>query len=283
MDRRRFHHTLAWAAAAACAGPGWAQTAVVQPSPTENAELIGIRSVLEVSVRNTFNTHKEAWPPTLLQHLKDSWTHWVRFGPPKISEDSPWHRYEAFEALTRYASKRIWDVALTTLLIDVHLFDEADLDKLRKSANQKLTTGNWLTAIFEHKSFDRLHHRILTEVVELHLAWLLENRDRYPRNPAARHAQIEAEDWEICSRVSRVLAWAIYDAIAEEERRLRKDPDLAGTNVPMRAALVRLGPAPSGALPRVKNEGATKDPLQPLDRALDPNREKPRDTPHKKR
>lgn len=283
MDRRRFHHTLAWAATAVCTGHAWAQTAVVQPNPTEHVYLIGARSALEVSVHNTFSTYKDAWPPTLLQHLKDNWANWQRFGPPKISEGSPWHKYEAFESLTRYAAMRIWDLARTTLLVDVHLFNEADLEKLRKSANLKLTDSNWLTAIFEYNTFDRLHHRILTEVVELHLAWLLEHRDRYPRNPAARHAQIEAEDWEICSRVSRVLAWAIYDAMAEEERRLRKDPDLAGTNVPMRAALVKLGPAPNGALPRNKHTGATKDPLQPTEREPDPTREKPRDTPHKKR
>jgi len=42
----------------------------------------------------------------------------------------------------------------------------------------------------------------------------------------------------------------------------------------MRAALVKLGPAPAGPLPRVKHEGATKDPLQPTDRALDPLRDK---------
>jgi hypothetical protein len=173
MDRRRFHHALAWATAAACTGQAWAQTAVVQPEPTDNVYLTGVHSVLEVSVRNTFDTHKEAWPPTLLQHLKDNWANWLRFGPPKISEGSPWHKYEAFESLTRYASKRIWDLARTTLLVDVHLFSEADLEKLRTSTKQKLTDGNWLTAIFEYNTFDRLHHRILTEVVELHLAWLL--------------------------------------------------------------------------------------------------------------
>ena len=276
MDRRRFHHALAWAAAAACTGQAWAQTAVVQPDPTDTVYLTGVRSVLEVSVRNAFDTHKDAWPPTLLQHLKDSWSNWQRFGPPKISEGSPWLKYEAFESLTRYASQRIWELARTTLLVDVHLFSEADLEKLSTSAKQKLTDGNWLTAIFEDKSFDRLHHRILGEVVELHLAWLLINRDRYPRNPAARHAQIEAEDWAICSRVSRALAWAIYDAVAEEERLLRESPDLAGTNIPMRAALIKLGPAPSGSLPRLKHGGATKDPLQPPDSAPDTPPEKPK-------
>ena len=276
MDRRRFHHALAWAATAACTGQAWAQTAVVQPDPTDNVYLTGVRSVLEVSVRNAFDTHKEAWPPTLLQHLRDSWSNWQRFGPPKISEGSPWLKYEAFESLTRYASQRIWELARTTLLVDVHLFSEADLEKLSTSAKQKLTDGNWLTAIFEDKSFDRLHHRILGEVVELHLAWLLINRDRYPRNPAARHAQIEAEDWAICSRVSRALAWAIYDAVAEEERLLRESPDLAGTNIPMRAALIKLGPAPSGSLPRLKHGGATKDPLQPPDSAPDTPPEKPK-------
>ena len=60
---------------------------------------------------------------------------------------------------------------------------------------------------------------------------------------------------------------SIYDAIAAEERRLRENPDLAGTNGPMRAALVKLGPAPSGSLPRVKHGGASKDPLQPPDTA----------------
>ena len=276
MDRRRFHHALAWAAAAACTGQAWAQTAVVQPNPTDTVNLTGVRSVLEVSVRNAFDTHKDAWPPTLLQHLKDSWSNWQRFGPPKISEGSPWLKYEAFESLTRYASQRIWELARTTLLVDVHLFSEADLEKLSTSAKQKLTDGNWLTAIFEDKSFDRLHHRILGEVVELQLAWLLINRDRYPRNPAARHAQIEAEDWAICSRVSRALAWAIYDAVAEEERLLRESPDLAGTNIPMRAALIKLGPAPSGPLPRLKHGGATKDPLQPPDSAPDTPPEKPK-------
>lgn len=276
MDRRRFHHALAWATAAACTGQAWAQTAVVQPNPTDTVNLTGVRSVLEVSVRNAFDTHKDAWPPTLLQHLKDSWSNWQRFGPPKISEGSPWLKYEAFESLTRYASQRIWELARTTLLVDVHLFSEADLEKLSTSAKQKLTDGNWLTAIFEDKSFDRLHHRILGEVVELHLAWLLINRDRYPRNPAARHAQIEAEDWAICSRVSRALAWAIYDAVAEEERLLRESPDLAGTNIPMRAALIKLGPAPSGPLPRLKHGGATKDPLQPPDSAPDTPPEKPK-------
>lgn len=276
MDRRRFHHALAWAAAAACAGQAWAQTAVVQPDPTDKVYLTGVRAVLEVSVRNAFDAHKDAWPPTLLQHLRDSWSNWQRFGPPKISEGSPWHKYEAFESLTRYASQRIWELARTTLLVDVHLFSEADLDKLTTSTKQTLTDGNWLTAIFESNTLDRLHHRILGEVVELHLAWLLINRDRYPRNPAARHAQIEAEDWAICSRVSRALAWAIYDAVAEEERILRESPDLAGTNKPMRAALVKLGPAPAGPLPRLKPGGATKDPLQPPESAPDTAPEKPK-------
>jgi len=274
MDRRRFHQLLASAATAGFSVRAWSQTAVIQPDPVEDAYLTGIRSVLEVSVRNAFANHPDAWPPTLLQHLKDNWANWLRFGPPRISEGSPWHRYEAFESLTRYASKRIWDLARTTLLVDVHLFKEADLEKLRKASNQKLIDGNWLTAIFEYNTFDRLHHRILTEVVELHLAWLLVHRDRYPQNPAARNAQVEAEDWEICSRVSRVLCWAIYDAMAEEERILRKNPKLAGTNVPMRNALVKLGPAPTGALPRVKHEGAMKDPLQPIDRPFDPLRDK---------
>ena len=72
MDRRRFHHTLAWAAAAACAGPGWAQTAVVQPSPTENAELIGIRSVLEVSVPVSY-THLDVY-----KRQACAMPHWVQ-------------------------------------------------------------------------------------------------------------------------------------------------------------------------------------------------------------
>lgn len=276
MDRRRFHHALACLSTLPLTGVAWSQVAEVEPNPTEDAYLTGIRSVLEVSVRNTFANHPDAWPPTLLFHLKERWDNWLKYGPPKLSEGSPWHRYEAFESLARYASKRVWELARTTMIVGVHLFNEDDLQKLRKSSTAKLVDGNWLTAIFEYNTFDRLHHRLLTEIVELHLAWLLVYRDRYPNIPVARHAQIEAEDWSICSRVARAISWAIYDAMAEEERILRQNPKLAGTNVPMRDALVKLGPAPSGTITRVKSGGPVKDPLQPLYVPFDPLRATPR-------
>ena len=251
--------------------PAWAQAG---PQPPAHVWLPGLQSMMEMLSRRALERTPDGWMPALPRHLREAWDNWTRFGPPKLSEGSPWTRYEAFESLARYASKRIWELARDSLMLQAFTLTDTHVAKLRKGGEQKLTGGVWATAVFEELAADRLLHRLLGIVVELQLAWLLENRDRYPRNPAARHAQIEAEDWEICSRVSRVLSWAIYDAMAEEERILRKDPKLAGTNVPMRNALVKLGPAPAGVLPRVKHEGAVKDPLQPLDRPFDPLRDK---------
>lgn len=269
MNRRLFNHLVFITSTVAALGMAWASRKPTLgedkfvPPKVENPELVGVRAVLETSVRDAFAAHPDAWPPTLPEHLRDSWAHWQRFGPPKLSTGSPWVKFEAFESLTRYAATRIWDMARNGLLVDVHLFDEADIDKLKKNAASKLADGGWLTAVFEAKNTDRLHQRILGMVVELHLAWLLEHRDRYPNNPAARHAQVEAEDWSICSRVARALTHAIYDAMAAAERRLRADPALAGTNVPMKAVLTALGPAPAGSLPRRKLAGPDRDPLQP--------------------
>lgn len=269
MNRRLFNHLVFISSTVAALGMAWASRKPTLgedkfvPPPVVDPELVGLRSVLETSVRDAFAAHPDAWPPTLPEHLRDSWAHWQRFGPPKLSAGSPWDKYEAFESLTRFAATRIWDLARNSLMVDVHRFSETDAEKLKKNAASKLADGGWLTAIFEAHNVDHLHHRILGLVVEQHLAWLLEHRDRYPHNPAARHAQVEAEDWAICSRVTRALTYAIYDAMAAQERRLRADPALAGTNVPMKTVLTALGPAPAGGLPRRKLTGPERDPLQP--------------------
>lgn len=269
MNRRLFNHLVFIGSTVAALGVAWAARKPLlgaepfAPPPVQDPELVGLRAVLETSVRDAFAAHPDGWLPTLPDHLHESWAHWLRFGPPKLSAGSPWDKYEAFESLTRFAAARIWDLARNSLMVGVHLFSEADADKLKNNARSKLADGGWLTAIFEANYVDHLHHRILGLVVEQHLAWLLEHRDRYPHNPAARHAQVEAEDWAICSRVARSLTYAIFDAMAAQERRLRADPSLAGTHVPMKAVLTALGPAPAGGLPRRKLAGPERDPLQP--------------------
>jgi hypothetical protein len=269
MNRRLLNHLALIGAAAAALGVAWAKRPPeladepFTPPPVADPEQVGLRSVLETAVRDAFAAHPDAWPPTLPEHLRDQWAHWQRFGPPKLSPGSPWDRYEAVESLTRFATTHIWDLARNSLMVDVHRFSETDADTLKKSARRKLTDGGWLTAVFEARNADSLHQRILGMVVEQHLAWLLAHRDRYPRNPAARHAQVEAEDWSICSRVAWALTHAIYDAMAAQERRLRADPALAGSNVPMKTVLLALGPAPSGNLPRRPLPGPQRDPLQP--------------------
>ena len=264
MDRRQFQHLLTRAALAGLALPAWAQTAKVQPEPVEDPTLVGLRAVLETAARDTFDRHPDAWPEGLGDHVRERWTNWQRYGPPRLSEGSPWTRYEAFESLARFAAKRLWAFARDDLLVQVHKLTLADLDRLRKGLAQKLSDGAWATVAFERSAFAHLHHRMLGTITEMHRAWLLENRDRYPRNPAARHAQIEAEDWEVCSRVTRALCFAIFDTMAEQERRLRQNPSLAGTHVQMKAVLTTLGPAPSGRPVRANTYGgAVKDPLQP--------------------
>lgn len=269
LRRRVFNHVVFIGSTVAAIGMAWASRKPglseeeFRPPLVVNPELVGLRGVLETAVRDAFAAYPDAWPADLPRHLQDHWAHWQRFGPPKLSAGSPWNRFEAFESLTRYASKRIWDLARNSLMVDAHRFSEAQAEQLRKNAASKLSDGGWITALFEAEYEDHLHHRILGMVVELHLAWLLENRDRYPHNPAARHAQVEAEDWAICSRVARALTHAIFDAVAGQERRLRANPSLAGTNEPMKTVLSRLGPAPSGALPRRKLPGPGRDPLQP--------------------
>jgi len=269
MNRRLFNHLVFISSTVAALGMAWASRKPSLdgdkfiPPPVENPRLVGLRSVLETAVRDAFVGGAETRPAALPKHLQDQWAHWQRYGSPKLSSGTPWSRFEAFESLARYTWIRLWDPIRSALMVDVHRFDEADADKLQKNSASKLSDGGWLTAVFEARNEAHLHLRLVSMTVELQLAWLLENRDRYPRNPAARHAQVEAEDWEICSRVARALTHAVYDAIAEQERRLRANPGLAGTNSPMRTVLTALGPAPATGLPTRKLGGAVRDPLQP--------------------
>jgi len=247
MDRRRFQQALVSAAASGMllnALPAWAQAG---PQPPAHVWLPGLQSLMEMLSRRAL----ERWPdglwPSLPQHMRQSWENWTRFGPPKLSEGSPWTRYEAFESLTRFAAKRIGELARDSLMVQAYTLTETHVDKLRKGGEQKLTGGVWATAVFEALVADRLMHRLLGIVVELHLAWLLEHRDRYPRNPAARHAQVETEDWEICLRATRAIVYAIFDAIADEERDMRLAPKKPGTPAQVSAVLMALGPPPKDA------------------------------------
>lgn len=263
MRRRHFHHALTGLALVPLSLPAWAQSRPAASPPEEDPLLNGVKFVLEMATTHAMDRNADRWPETALYHLKDSWADWVRYGGPKLSEGSPWTRYEAFESLARFAMRRIWQFAKDSLLVQVHTLDATDLQKLRDAAAQKLANGYWATAVFELKAGDRLLHRLLGSVVELHLAWLLENRDRYPRNPAARHAQIEAEDWEICLRITRSLVFAIFDAIAEQERQLRLDPTLAGKAPNVVAALAFLGPPPAEPMPRDRPNRPGRDKKKP--------------------
>lgn len=247
MDRRHFQIALL-AAVTLPALPARAQAPGGQPPA--HVWLPGYQSLMEMLSRRAL----ERWPdgrlPALTRHMREAWDNWTRFGPPKLSEGSPWTRYEAFESMAYFASKRLWELARDSLMLQAFTLTDNHVALLRQGGTQKLTGGVWATAIFEAHAADRLLHRLLGIVVELHLAWLLENRDRYPRNPAARHAQIEAEDWEICLRATRAIVYAIFDAIAAEEREMRLAPQKPGTPAQVSAVLMALGAPP-------------KDPYQP--------------------
>lgn len=247
MDRRRFQQALLSAASGTLlsALPVWAQTPGAQPPA--HVWLPGLQSLMEMLSRQAL----ERWPggqwPTLPAQLRDSWANWTRFGTPKLSAGSPWTRVEAFESLARFAARRIWELARDSLMLQAFTLNEMHVTLLRAGENTQQVSDIWATAVFERHAADRLMHRLLGIVVELQLAWLLENRDRYPRNPAARHAQIEAEDWEICLRVTRAITHAIFDAIAAEERAMRQAPQREGTPVQVAAVLQALGPPPTKA------------------------------------
>jgi len=270
MNRRLLHHLVFISSTVAALGMAWASRKPSMdgdgfiPPPVENPRQVGLRSVLETAVRDAFAGGASTRPASLPKHLQDQWAHWQRFGSPKLSSGTPWTRFDAFDSLARYTWVRLWDPIRSALMVDVHRFDEADDSKLQRNSTNKSPDSGWLTAVFESRNEANLHLRILNMAVELQLAWLLENRDRYPHNPAARHAQVETEDWEISSRVARALTYAVYDAVADQERRLRANPGLAGTNVPMRTVLTALGPAPTTGLPPRKLGGAVRDPQQPV-------------------
>lgn len=247
MDRRRFQRTLV-----ACAATGLllplAPPVSAKPAGNQlpaHVWLPGLQSLMEMLSRRAL----ERWPggiwPTLPAQLRDSWANWTRFGNPKLSAGSPWTRAEAFESLARFAARSIWELARDSLMLQAFTLTDAHVTLLRTGEGVPKGDSLWATAVFERHAADRLMHRLLGTVVELQLAWLLENRDRYPRNPAARHAQIEAEDWEICLRVTRSITYAIFDAIAAEERDMRLAPQQAGTPVQVAAVLQALGPPPA--------------------------------------
>ncbi len=264
MQRRHFHQALTSLALAPLCLPVWAKARPKGNPPEDDPLLTGVKSVLEIAIAHAMDRNADLWPATATYHLKDSWADWTRYGPPKLSEGSPWTRYEAFDSLARFAIRRLWQFAKDSLMVQVHTLGNPDLQKLRDAAAQKLANGFWATAVFELNAGDRLLHRLLGGIVEIHLAWLLENRDRYPRIPVARHAQIEAEDWEICLRVTRCLTFALFDAIAEEERQLRMDPTLAGTAPLVVAALAFLGAPPAEPMTRARLNRPRGDKKSPL-------------------
>jgi hypothetical protein len=185
-----------------------------------------------------------------VKHLQDSWAEYTRLGIPNNVPGNPWTKYEAFESMARLAAHRMWELARDSLMVQVHLLGYTDVARLREAMGQKVNGGAWATAIFERMAGNRLLHRLLGEVVEIQLAWLLANRDRYPNNPAARYSQLEMQDWEICLRVTRALVYAIFDAIAAEEREWRLHPDKPGVSATMAAVLKSLGPPPATPMTR---------------------------------
>ena len=164
--------------------------------------------------------------------------------PPRLSEGSLWSRFEAFESLARFASPQIWELARDSLMLQAFPLTDAHVHTLRNSLAKPPVNGVWATALFETHAADRLMHRLLPPVVEHQLAWLLKHRDRYPRNPAARHAQTEAQDWEMCLRFTRAFVYAVFDAIANEERDMRLAPQKADMPVQVSAVLLAMGPPP---------------------------------------
>ena len=251
MDRRRFHHAIAGATLATFALPGRSATAIVENTPGAGSFLNGLRGVLEIAAREALDNTPAFWPATIDGHLKESWSEWARYGA-NATTNSPWSRYEAFESFSRYTSKKVWQLARDSLFVQIYEVNESDVDKLKKAMGQKLTNGAWATAILEQKVGDRLMHRLLGEVTELHLAWLLENRDRYRNNPAARHAQLDMQDWEVCLRVTRALVFSIFDAVAEEERKLRLQPSKPGLPASAAAVLNTLGAPPKESMQRAR-------------------------------
>lgn len=244
----------AWALASATPAI-WAQTSRRDPNaepprlreapespPVVDPELVGLRSVLETAVRDAFAAYPDGWPGALRGHLLNLSERWRRLDS---SYATPWGRLDALESLARHTAEDIWKLAGSTLSLEAHLLSGEQMRELQMYIQRYKGNTPWLTAWFESARDTQLYQRIVGLVIERHLAWLLVHRDRYLRNPSARHAQIEAEDWAICSGLARAWVRAIFDSIAAQERRLRADPRLAGSNQPMKAQLTRLGPAPA--------------------------------------
>lgn len=265
MDRRRFQQGLVCATTSSLlTGPwcAWAQSS--GPQPPTHVWLPGLHSLLEMVSRRALERAPNGWVPALPKHLRDAWDNWTRFGIPRLSEGSPWSRFDAFESLARFATPQIWELARDSLMLQAFTLTDAHVIALRKSLGQPPPEGVWATALFEAHAADRLVHRLLATVVEHQLAWLLKHRDRYPRNPAARHAQIEAEDWEMCLRFTRAFVHAVFDAIASEERDMRLSPKKTGTPAQVSAVLLALGPPPQNPYQprRPIGGGAIEQPLQ---------------------
>lgn len=265
MDRRRFQQGLVCAATSSLlTGPwcAWAQNA--GPQPPTHVWLPGLHSLLEMVSRRALERAPNGWVPALPKHLRDAWDNWTRFGNPRLSEGSPWSRFDAFESLARFATPQIWELARDSLMLQAFTLTDVHVIALRKSLGQPPAEGVWATALFEAHAADRLVHRLLATVVEHQLAWLLKHRDRYPRNPAARHAQIEAEDWEMCLRFTRAFVHAVFDAIANEERDMRLSPKKTGTPAQVSAVLLALGLPPEAPYQprRPTGGGAIEQPLQ---------------------
>ena len=251
MDRRRFHQAIASVAVAALALPGHSATAAVENTPGAGSFLSGLRSVLGIAAREAFDNTPESWHATLGAYLKESWSEWARYGA-NATANSPWSTQEAFESFARTSVKKVWQMARDVLLVHIRELNEADVDTLKKAMSQKLTNGTWATATLEAKVGDRLMRLLLGEVTELQLAWLLQNRNRYPNNSAARHAQLDMQDWEVCQRVSRALVFSIFDAVAEEERKLRLQPSRPGLPASATTVLNTLGAPPKESLQRIR-------------------------------
>lgn len=246
MQRRRFQHTLL-----VTAGMGlcvWMAPAQAQTALPAHVWLPGLQSLVEMMSRRAMERWRGGLWPALHQHARQTWSNWTRYGTPKLRDDSLWSRWEAFDSLTRYTARRMWELARDSLMLQAFTLTDTHVARVR-------LRDAWVTDVFERHAADRLRHRLLGDVVELQLAWLLENRDRYPRNPAARHAQIEAEDWEMCLRATRAVVYAIFDAIAAEERDMRQSPKATGTPAQVSAVLSALGPAPSAAYQPERHAG----------------------------
>lgn len=242
LSRRHIAHWMG----ASCLGlsfPHVLKAQTLAPAPTDPQKLLfSLRALIEVCCREAIEAYRNQMPLAFTGYVRKAWQDWFTASrDEKAFVNSPFYRFEVFDALSRHVLKLLWEESLHHFMQKAHVLTQDDMQLMLVSVGTGHVIGTpWITKILERRAHDNIFSRLLGLVLEIELHWLVTNTDRYRHNPPARFGQIDTPEYEAALWVTRALLYTLVEAVEAREREWRQLPIPDKTPVALKPILLEI-------------------------------------------